>query len=86
MARYEKVYVAMILRVDTDGNTKPVEIEWENGVRYLITKIVDVRQAPPRYVGSSQTIRYTVKVAGREKELFYESFSKKWFIEKLIAM
>lgn len=86
MAVYDKVYVAMILRVDIDGKMKPIEVEWENGERFLITKIIDVRQAPPRFVGSSPTIRYTVKIAGRDKELFYESYYNKWFVEKLVSL
>ncbi len=84
MAVYEKVYVAMILRVDSDGNMKPVEIEWENGEHFLITKIVDVRQAPPRHVGSSQTIRYTVDLAGNRRELYHEG--NRWFVEKLVSL
>lgn len=86
MAVYNKVYVAMILRVDMDGKMKPIEVEWENGERFLITKIVDVRQAPPQHVGSGPTIRYTVKISGRAKEIFYESFNNKWFVEKLVSL
>lgn len=85
MASYEKVYVAVILRVDEDGKMSPLAVEWETGRRYDITKIIDVRQAPPRHVGSGPTVRYTVIVAGRVKELFYDSFSNRWFVEKLVT-
>ena len=82
MVSYEKVYVAMILRISEDGKMSPLAVEWENGQRYDITKIIDVRQAPPRHVGASQTIRYTVDIAGSRRELYHEG--EKWFVEKLI--
>ena len=79
---YEKVYVGMVLYTDTEGNTKPVELEWINGRKYAISKVIDRRIAPPAHVGSSPTIRYTVLVQGREKLIYYEKFSKRWFVEK----
>lgn len=84
MAHYEKVYVAMIMYADTDGTTKPLEIEWVNGRRYPISKILDKRDAPPRHVGSGTTIRYKILVYGRERELYYERFTNRWFLEKMI--
>ena len=82
--QYKKVYVGMTLHTDTDGNSKPVELEWTNGARYSISKVIDKRFAPPAHVGSSPTVRYTVLIYGREKVLYYEKFSNKWFVEKQI--
>lgn len=82
--QYEKVYVGMILHVDADGVTKPLEIEWESGARFSITKILNVQKAPPRHVGSLPTVRYKVLVQGREKELYFEKSENKWFVEKPI--
>ena len=84
MAKYEKVYVVVFLRVDRDGYSKPVTIEWEDGTQYHISKIIDKRQAPPRYTGGTPTIRYTVQVQGRTRELYQETFYNKWFVERLI--
>ena len=81
---YEKVYVGMVLYTDIDGNTKPVELEWTNGARYAISKVIDRRIALPKHVGSSPTVRYTVLVQGHEKLVYYEKFSKRWFVEKQI--
>lgn len=86
MANYEKIYVAVILYNDTDGKTSPVEIEWVNGVRYPISKILEKRDAPPRHVGSSYTIRYKILVQGRERELYHEKWANRWFLEKLTAL
>lgn len=80
--QYEKVYVGMTLYTDTDGNTKPVELEWTNGTKYEISKVIERKIAPPRHVGSSPTVRYTVLVQGKEKMVYYEKFSKRWFVEK----
>ena len=49
MTQFIKVYVAVILRVDEDGRMAPLAIEWEDGRRFDITKVADVRQAPPRH-------------------------------------
>lgn len=49
---YRKVYVELLLHVDTDGNYKPVELIWEDGRTYRISKILEKRIAPTRYVGS----------------------------------
>ena len=72
----------MVLYTDTEGNVKPVELEWTNGTRYSISKIIDKRIAPPKHVGSSPTVRYTILVQGHEKVIYYEKFTKKWFVEK----
>ena len=82
MAQFVKVYVAVVLRVDEDGRMKPLAIEWEDGRRFDITKVADVRQAPPRHVGSSPTVRYVVDIAGQRRELYHEG--NRWFVEKLI--
>lgn len=83
MADYKKVYVGVLLHVDSDGNMKPVAIEWENGIRYEISKITDVRQTPPRYVGGMPAMRYTVLVSGYVRELYHETYYRRWYVEKM---
>lgn len=82
--QYEKIYVGMVLFVDTEGNSKPVALEWTNGNRYEISKVLDRRYAPPKYVGASPTLRYTVLIQGREKVIYFEKFRNKWFVEKQV--
>lgn len=84
MAFYEKIYVGMVLHVDADGAMRPVEIEWINGKRYEISKVLDKREAPPQHVGGGLTVRYRILVYGRERELYHEKFANRWFLEKLI--
>ncbi|MDE6441909.1 MAG: hypothetical protein K2L12_04035 [Clostridia bacterium] len=80
--QYEKVYVGMYLYVDPDGNEKPIALEWTNGERYPISKVIDKHTAPPAHVGSMPTIRYAVLMQGREKVIYYEKYYNKWFVEK----
>ena len=82
--QYEKVSVGMLLYMSPEGYVKPAELEWTNGARYSISKVLDKRITPPAHVGSSPTVRYTVLIQGREKVLYYEKFSKRWFVEKQI--
>ena len=82
MAQFVKVYVAVVLRVDSDGRMKPLAIEWEDGRHYDITRVIDKCSAPPRHVGSSPTVRYVVDIAGNRRELYKEG--NRWFVEKLI--
>ena len=74
----------MFLHVDPEGNMKPVELEWTNGVKYPISKVLDKRKAPPAHVGSGATIRYAVLMQGREKVIYHDKFSNQWFVEKQI--
>ncbi len=80
--QYKKVYVGMFLHIDTDGNMKPVALEWMDGTRYPISRVIDKRTAPPAHVGSAPPVRYAVLVQGHEKVIYHETTFKKWFIEK----
>lgn len=84
MVRYEKVYVSVFLYVDTDGKMKPVALEWENGRRYRIEKVSSERNCPPDHVGALLTRRYDVIIGGKEKRLYLETQSARWFVEKPI--
>ena len=82
--QYIKVYVGIMTFTDADGISKPVELVWPNGAKYSISKVIDKRTAPPAHVGSSMTVRYTVQIQGRERFIYYEKFSNKWFVEKQV--
>lgn len=76
MAR--KVYVSVMARFDADGNIAPVSLTWEDGRVYLIDRILDVRRAASLKAGG-QGIRYTCRILGKERYLYYES--PHWFVE-----
>lgn len=82
MVRYLKVYVAVTLHVGTDGRTKPVALEWEDGKIFYIDKVFSERNSPPEHVGALLTRRYDVLICGREKSLYLETTTNRWFVEK----
>jgi len=74
------------MRVDfgEDGTMRPVHIKWKDGAIYEIDRVIDkCRAASP---AGSMGVRYTVKIMGRERRLFYEdTYSDtgrpRWFVE-----
>lgn len=79
MAKYCKVYVGVKVSVDSEGNTKPTSIIWENGEEYPIDKVKYKIPAASLKVGG-RGIRYTVVIKGAERELYNEE--GRWFVEK----
>lgn len=73
MEQYEKIYVSMILYVDRDGKMTPTDIEWEDGRKYHVDKVIKKRTSPPEHVGASVTRRYDVIVEGRKKILYLDT-------------
>ena len=83
-----KVYVDVTVDFDTDGRMFPRTLTWEDGVRYEIDTIKDVRPAHAERAGG-QGDRYTIMVAGREKYLYFEHNTDygnkdvgRWFVER----
>jgi len=83
-----KVYVAVDLHVTTEGRMLHRAIHWEDGQIYEIDKVMFVRPAPASRAGG-QGDRYTLKMNGREKYLFYEHSTEygndipgRWFVER----
>ena len=73
-----KVYVKVISETDECGNIKPITIVWENGKKYNIDKVVDVRRAYASKVGGTG-IRYSIMVCGKQTYLYNDD--GKWFVE-----
>ena len=84
MRNYVKVYVAMRLRISEDGNMKPVAVEWTDGTLYKIDKITDVRNAPPQFTGGVLARRYKALIGGKEKILYLDKITNRWFVEKQV--
>ncbi len=64
-----KVYVAVKADFRDDGVMLPREITWEDGKRYSIDRVVDIRQAAARKAGG-QGDRHTVVIDGKRTSLF----------------
>ena len=66
-----KVYVPVDVRFDENGRMLPHFITWEDGHRYEIDRVTDIRPAPAAKAGG-QGDRYTVWIGGRQSYLFFE--------------
>lgn len=85
-----KVYVNVKVDFRNDGLMCPREITWEDGTRYEIDRVIDIRQAPAMKAGG-QGDRYTVQVRGQRSYLFFERSTNqtgsnlgRWFVERKI--
>ncbi len=83
-----KVYVPVEVDFDADGRMIPRVITWEDGVKYGIDKVTDIRPAPALKAGG-QGDRYTVWINGKQSYLFFERFASvsgsdlgRWFVER----
>ena len=84
----DKVYVAVRADFRDDGVMLPREITWEDGRRYEIDRVTDIRQAPSLKAGG-QGDRYTVMIRGHKSYLFFERSADitgnnigRWYVER----
>lgn len=75
-----KKFVSVTAKFDQNGIT-PLQIFWSDGRIFEIDRITDVRPAASIPAGGFG-IRYTCKIAGKERLLFYED--PRWFVEAKI--
>lgn len=86
-----KVYVTVNADFAEDGTLLPRVITWEDGEKYIIDKITDIRQAAAMKAGG-QGDRYTVMIKGQQSYLFFERSTNltgnnigRWFVERRVA-
>lgn len=87
----KKVYVDVEVDFRKDGVMIPRQITWEDGEKYEIDRVTDIRQAAAMKAGG-QGDRYTVWINGRQSYLFFERNCSltgnnigRWFVERKIA-
>ena len=83
-----KVYVAVKAEFSEEGIMLPRELTWEDGTRYEIDRVLDIRQAAAMKAGG-QGDRYTVRIKGKQSYLFFERSTNqtgnqlgRWFVER----
>ena len=83
-----KVYVAVRVEFTADGTMLPRELTWEDGKKYEIDRVSDIRQAAAMKAGG-QGDRYTIWVRNRQSYLFFERSTNltgnnigRWFVER----
>ena len=81
-----KQYVEVTVSFADDGRMKPLSICLDDGQKYAIDRVTDVRQAAAMRCGG-QGDRYTVRLLGQERYMFLEhdpdltSNRLRWFVE-----
>jgi hypothetical protein len=76
----KKVFVDVIVRYPKEGQIIPLSLIWADGSRYEIDTIIDIRKAASMIAGGVG-MRYTCRIQGHERYLFYEVNENKWFVE-----
>lgn len=73
-----KRYVSVEAVFDEDGAVRPVSVIWEDGRRYEVDQVCDVRSAASLKVGGTG-VRFTVRIGEKMTYLYYEN--PRWFVE-----
>lgn len=86
-----KVYVDVDASFRQDGFMTPKSLVWEDGTRYVIDKVTDIRQAAAMKAGG-QGDRYTIIINGKQSYLFFERSTNqsgnnigRWFVERKVV-
>lgn len=74
---YKKEYVNVLAAFYTSGKVIPKVIKFDDGSRYKIDRVLDIRPAASLKVGGAG-IRYTISVNGKQTHLFREE--ERWFV------
>lgn len=75
-----KKYVEVVSRTDTAGEVHPQCVVWEDGRRFEIQSVTDVRRAASLKAGGNG-LRYQCLINGCLAFLYYEN--PKWFVDAL---
>lgn len=83
-----KVYVPVEVQFRSDGTMLPRMITWEDGTKFEIDRVSDIRQAAAMRAGG-QGDRYTIFINGKQSYLFFERSANqsgnnigRWFVER----
>ena len=83
-----KVYVDVTARFNSEGVLIPLSLTWEDGEKFEIDRVLDIRQAAAMKAGG-QGDRYTIMVRGIRSYLFFERSTNltgnnigRWFVER----
>ena len=86
-----KVYVEVSVVFNQDGLMLPRTILWEDGKKYRIERVTDIKQAAAMRCGG-QGDRYTIYINGQQSYLFFERSCTltgnnlgRWFVERRVA-
>ena len=73
-----KVYVEVTAVFTPEGKILPRCIRWEDGTRFTIDRVIDIRRAAATKVGGGG-LRYTIRIGAHQTYLFLDE--NQWFVE-----
>ena len=76
MAR--RAYVKVVVEVSAEGNVRPMEVEWEDGRRFEVDRLLDVRRAAATKAGG-QGMPFPLPFLGPAPFLFDDA--ARWFLD-----
>lgn len=76
----DKVYVDVLAEFTKDGLLIPKQITWEDGRKYEIARVVDIKRMASTKAGGVGE-RYLCVVNNKRVSLYYED-NNKWFMER----
>lgn len=86
-----KVYVEVVSITNPDGVMMPRAVVWEDGRKFKIDRVSEVKQAAAMRCGG-QGDRYTIWIGGKQSYLYFERNASltgnnigRWFVERRIA-
>lgn len=74
-----KQFVSVEVKFDTDGNLLPLSVIWDDGRKFEIDRVTDVRYAASLKSGG-RGLRYTCRIGNHLRYLYLDD--NRWFIEK----
>ena len=78
MTNSNKKFISVIAQFFEDGTVKPLTIIWEDGRKFDIDKILDIRKSASLKAGGIG-IRYTCRI--RHKQIYLFKDDDIWFME-----
>lgn len=75
-----KVFVAVNADYSTEGRVLPRSFVWEDGRRFVVDRVLDIRKATSLKTGGTG-VRYTVIVRGKQSYMWFDDRENKWFVE-----
>lgn len=70
--------VTIIAKMQDDGNVIPLVLVWDNGKKYTIDKVLDIRKKASTK-GGGLGLRYTCRFGGNERYIWLDGYI--WFVE-----
>ena len=78
--RWQRVYIGVTVEFDAAGTMLPRALTWTDGRIYEIDRVLDIRRAAALKSGG-QGDRYTVSIAGQQRQLFFEHSAERYSIQ-----